>query len=1293
MSATGDNRPAGGKPAAPEPKKRRRRGRRLWRVLKWTLLVLLLLIVVLAGLVAWVAGTRSGLDFAWGQIGPRLPEGIEVASVSGRLIGPLEVRGVSVETETMDLSVDAVDLDWTAAELLSRTVHLNNLAVRGVDYKATGVAAEEPQSESSEEPFSLPEAIDLPVVVQIDRVALDDVSATTAPEAEPFVLDRARLVNARLDETDWRIESLTGTGPMFDLEAGARLTPRGGYATNLDLDATLRLPDLAPIEAEARLEGELADLDLDAAVAAPYNLDLTAHLADALSAPAVDARLMLQDVRTRAIREDLPEIGADATVTAKGPIDALAVHLDAAVDSADYGRANLSTALEYTPEAVRIDRLRLTSPDMPGELGAEGRIALSEGNAMDVTLDWSQLQWPLAGAPAYRSEQGRVTLTGELTDYALDTELAWQVIGQTEGRLALNGTGSMEAFELETLDVSGGPGEIGGNASVRWAPALDVSAHLEGKGINPGAIVADVPGDFDLVADVRARQEGDRLTADIDRLTADGRLRGQPLELDARARYLGDHVQVERFRLVSGATTAEISGRFGWTPEAALDGRWSIDSSDLSTAWPTLAGRLESSGRVTGRVQAPSVEATLDAENIVFGENRVAQAALDARVDWSGRSASEVALDVTGVDAGGQAIDRVALTLDGTPAEHALTAELDSDIARADIGLDGSLDKASMDWRYTLQRLQAAYGELAPWTLAGSASGRVSADAQSIEDACLTSGEARLCLSGANDGQGSRAQIELADLAYAYARPFFPEGLDVDGALSGRIEAALPAGAEPDIDAQLTTSGGAVRMTQPDDSVVEVIDLAPGTIDLRLDNSALDAAVDLPLVGSGGLNADVGVEPGSAPLTERALAGRVTLDIPDLGVIARLSPEVDEFAGGISGDLGIDGSIARPDVRGDLALEASRIVLVSPGLTLTGVRLAATGRGDVIDIDAAAESGGGTLSADGAIALNDDGQDVNLSIRGDRFQVVNIPDATAYASPDLDIAVTPERVDVTGSVTVPEASITPRDLPESGVTTVSGDQVIVTEEAAGDSAVARAVHADVEVVLGDAVRIEGFGLTANLEGSLRVVQEPGDVTTGTGEIRIVDGAYRAYGQNLDIQEGRILFAGGPVSQPGLDIRAARYPAEDITVGVEVRGSIADPRLTLFSEPGMGQSEQLSWLLLGRPLDGASGQESSLVARAALALGMDRGNNVLKGVGDRLGVDEIGIGSGAGQSSDQAAFTVGKYLSPNLYVSYGIGLFQPVSTVSLRYTLSSRWRLETQSSSIASGGDLIYSFDR
>ena len=190
----------------------------------------------------------------------------------------------------------------------------------------------------------------------------------------------------------------------------------------------------------------------------------------------------------------------------------------------------------------------------------------------------------------------------------------------------------------------------------------------------------------------------------------------------------------------------------------------------------------------------------------------------------------------------------------------------------------------------------------------------------------------------------------------------------------------------------------------------------------------------------------------------------------------------------------------------------------------------------------------------------------------------------------------------------------------------------------------------------------------------------------------MDGSYRAYGQSLDIQSGKILFAGGPVSQPGLDIRAARYPDPDVTVGVHVRGSLTEPELTLFSDPTMTQSEQLSWLLLGRALDQTSGQQSSLVARAALALGSSKGNQVLQNIGDKLGVD-VGLGAGAGESSSETALTVGRYLSPRLYVSYGLGLFDQVSTVSMRYSLSSHWALETSSSGVATGGDIIWTFDR
>ncbi|MBA3563018.1 MAG: translocation/assembly module TamB domain-containing protein, partial [Gammaproteobacteria bacterium] len=160
----------------------------------------------------------------------------------------------------------------------------------------------------------------------------------------------------------------------------------------------------------------------------------------------------------------------------------------------------------------------------------------------------------------------------------------------------------------------------------------------------------------------------------------------------------------------------------------------------------------------------------------------------------------------------------------------------------------------------------------------------------------------------------------------------------------------------------------------------------------------------------------------------------------------------------------------------------------------------------------------------------------------------------------------------------------------------------------------------------------------------------------------------------------------------IDVRAVRRPAEDILVGVEARGSLRQPDFSVFSEPPMSESEQLAYLVLGRPLEGGPASENSALARAALALGIKGGNYLTEQFGGNFGVDQIGIETEPGQSSEQAALVVGKYLSPELYVSYGVGLLEPVSTLKLRYALSSNWRLVTESSSVQSGGDLLYSIE-
>jgi translocation and assembly module TamB len=57
----------------------------------------------------------------------------------------------------------------------------------------------------------------------------------------------------------------------------------------------------------------------------------------------------------------------------------------------------------------------------------------------------------------------------------------------------------------------------------------------------------------------------------------------------------------------------------------------------------------------------------------------------------------------------------------------------------------------------------------------------------------------------------------------------------------------------------------------------------------------------------------------------------------------------------------------------------------------------------------------------------------------------------------------------------------------------------------------------------------------------------------------------------------------------------------------------------------------------------------------------------------VGLDEARVD--AGSSQNKAQFVVGKYLSPRLFVGYGVGIYEPISTLRLRYLLTARWSIE------------------
>ena len=118
--------------------------------------------------------------------------------------------------------------------------------------------------------------------------------------------------------------------------------------------------------------------------------------------------------------------------------------------------------------------------------------------------------------------------------------------------------------------------------------------------------------------------------------------------------------------------------------------------------------------------------------------------------------------------------------------------------------------------------------------------------------------------------------------------------------------------------------------------------------------------------------------------------------------------------------------------------------------------------------------------------------------------------------------------------------------------------------------------------------------------------------------------------------------------------------------MQVRGTAQRPITDVVSTPAMDTTEALSWLVFGRPLQSTSANESSQLESSALALGVG-GNLLAQKIGDGLGLDAAGVEDS--RALGGATFTVGKYLSPRLFLGYGVSLVGNGQVVTLKYLLT------------------------
>jgi len=232
---------------------------------------------------------------------------------------------------------------------------------------------------------------------------------------------------------------------------------------------------------------------------------------------------------------------------------------------------------------------------------------------------------------------------------------------------------------------------------------------------------------------------------------------------------------------------------------------------------------------------------------------------------------------------------------------------------------------------------------------------------------------------------------------------------------------------------------------------------------------------------------------------------------------------------------------------------------------------------------------------------------------------------------------------------------------------------------------------DLALDFGDRLSFASAGLETDLAGTVRVTTGPRGFV-GTGSIRTVNGTYRAFGQKLVIDRGRLVFD-GPLDNPGLDVVALRKNLA-VEAGVSVTGTVKVPIIALTSTPPVSDSEKLSWLVLGHGLDRTSGTDyGALQTASALLLGRDS-KPITASIAESVGVDEISFKSGSsaaggtrngGSEVGSGVVAVGKRLSDKLSLVYEQGLSIANSAVKLEYALTRSITLRAETGVVSGVG--------
>ncbi|MDF5304095.1 translocation/assembly module TamB, partial [Vibrio parahaemolyticus] len=754
-----------------------------------------------------------------------------------------------------------------------------------------------PASEEPEEETPPLRSISTPVPIFVNKVSFNDINVNVLGNQ----IDWQTFSTALSMQGDRLVIAPTALKDINVALAPSAAEPEAAAEEPKETDATpqdIVLPEVwIPLTVEARR------LDI-------HNFKLAGETPVIVNHLGLVARAGGERVDVKTLELDMPEVegklSTQVTLSADYPIKA---QLDALVKQADAKGQKLSLSASGSVGDLSLNATlsELVQAEIKGDIQP-----LKTQLPFDVSIKNVQAQWPLFGQSDYQVSVPSLAAKGSLDGYevALETKASGKDIPAVD--VALNGKGTLEQIDLESLVVKTLGGELSGKVMANWAAPINWQADLNLKNIQPGLQWKEAEGDISgSLSTSGSLTEQGGWQVSLPKLDIDGILRGYPLNVEGQLEASdkngkGEDIQLTTQGLALSHGPNQLSAKGKIDKQILMDVE--VNFPDFAKSVPDLAGKMQGKVALRGNLKEPDINLDLALNQINWQQQaNVETITLKGDVTPLPAPKANLSLIANNITYDDIKVDSADLEVSGDEKLHQLTLDVVSDLVSTSLEIEGTFkQKPEMIWDGALRRLTLS-SQQGPWSLQKSTAVKVNIDKQiaNVQAHCWLQAKSSVCLTeDISVGKSGQAKLAINDFNFDQIKQFLPPETKLQGSVNAQAFAKWAPEKKPEVTLSVNMPKGQVEQ-----ALEQPIKVGWDSFSFKaaLAKDKLDAEWLFDVKDNGDLSGKVSLLNVSSE--KPTIDGKVALSTFHLDFLAPLIGEYSLFKANMNTDLALSGDV------------------------------------------------------------------------------------------------------------------------------------------------------------------------------------------------------------------------------------------------------------------------------------------------------------------------------------------------------------------------------------------------